>query len=99
MFDSFKKSEEPTAIDIAIAVVHASMIEYGPDEPEYEARLTYLERLTKLKTENRRPRVNPDTLVNAASGLLGVLVIVVYEQHHVMVSKAVGFLPKLLKST
>lgn len=49
--------------------------------------MQYLEGLHRLKAEERRPPVSRDTMLLVAGNLLGILVIVAYEQRHVMTSK------------
>jgi len=75
--------------DEPIEVVLHEMKTYGPDTPEFATQLTYLERLTAMKDKTKSVmRVSPDTLVTAGAGLLGIVIIVAYEQAHPMVSKA-----------
>lgn len=81
-------------LDDPIQRVLVELEQQGPDSPDYPALLSYLERLTRLKTEQRRDRVSLDTLAIVAGNLLGILVIVAYEQKHVMVSKGMGFILK-----
>ena len=64
---------------------------------EYTTQLGYLERLNALKTTQRRNRVSPDQMALVAGNLLGILIIVAYEQKHAMVSKATGFLIRTQK--
>jgi hypothetical protein len=87
MLRRFRKDDEPTPIDEQIDAVLASMTTYTPDSKEYQLLLGYLERLTNLKTKTRRQPVSPDTMALIAGNLLGILVIVAYEQKHVMTSK------------
>jgi hypothetical protein len=58
------------------------------DSDEYETLLSRLERLHKLREGNKPKRVSRDTLATIAGNLAGILVIVMYEQKHVMTSKA-----------
>lgn len=94
MFGSSRKNEQPE-LDAAIARVSEEMVTYGPDAPEYSDLLSKFERLVRLKAEIRPKNVSPDALVNAGGSILSILVIVAYEQKHVMVSKALGFVQKL----
>lgn len=66
------------------------------DSDEYKAALARYRDLKILQTETQSKKVSPDTLVNAAASVLGILVIVMYEQKAVMASKAVGFVKKLI---
>jgi hypothetical protein len=67
------------------------MNEVGPDSEEYSALVEHLDRLAKMKAEERRNRVSPDTMAIVAGNLVGVLIIVAYERSHVMTSKGLGF--------
>jgi hypothetical protein len=76
--------------DEPIDTVLQEMKTYGPDTPEFATQLTYLERLSAMKstTASKIMKISPDTLVTAGAGLLGIVIIVAYEQAHPMVSKA-----------
>lgn len=93
MFRSPFKSE-PSDLDDAIDSVHARMTYLGPGSDEYSDLLDHLERLRKLKAESRFKRPDPNTIILVAGNLLGILVIVAYEQKHVMTSKGLGFVLK-----
>lgn len=88
------KLKEPTGIDAIIARVLLEMEMYGPESEDYDKLLTYLERLEKVRRESARPMVSADTAAIVGGNLLGILIIVMYEQKHVMVSKAVSFVMK-----
>lgn len=83
---------KPSQLDKAIDKVYKSLETFAPEDPEYALAMDKLERLMKLKTENRRKQVSGDTLVTVGGTLLGILCIVAYEQKHVMVSKAMALL-------
>lgn len=85
---------ESTQLDLIIIKVLDEMIEYGPHQPEYPMLLEQLQKLTALKTTERRDRVSPDTVALVAGNLLGILVIVSYERTHVMMSKGLGLILK-----
>jgi len=93
MFGQPRKQSNPKLED-AIDRVLSEMLEYGPDHEDYSNNIGYLERLTALKTNTRRQRVSPDQMALVAGNLLGILVIVAYEQKHVMASKGLGFVMK-----
>jgi hypothetical protein len=84
----FKK--EPSDLNAPRFEVLKKMQQYGPDNDEFPRLLDYLERLTRMKHEESRFRVSPDTMAIVAGNLLGILIIVAYEQKHVMVSKGLG---------
>lgn len=59
-----------------------------PGTDEYAKTSAHLERLIKLKAEYRPKRVNPDTVAIVVGNLVGILIIVMYEETHVITSKA-----------
>lgn len=47
------------------------------------------------KAESRKLPVSPDVLTAAGAHILGILLILAYEQKHVLTSKAMSFVPKI----
>ena len=85
--------EKPSIYDEPIAAVLTEMNTYGPDSPEYPALLANLERLSSMKTNTKNiMRISPDTLAIVAGNLMGILIIVAYEQSHPMTSKGLNFI-------
>ncbi len=82
-----QKSESVKSIDTLIESVLAEMRMMGVDSEEYPRLMTYLERLHELKAKERPQRVSRDTVALIAGNLVGILLIVAYEQEHVMTSK------------
>lgn len=93
MFGPFGKNDHPE-LKKPIDRVLSEMEEHGPDSPEYSNLLSYLERLIALKRGNSPSRVSPDTMMTVVGNIFGILVIVAYEQKHVMSSKGLGFIGK-----
>ncbi len=93
MFGVFK-GDEPSIYDEPIKQILANMDEYGPDSPEYTTLMNHLEGLVRIRAEHRPKRISPDTMAIVAGNLMGILIIVAYEQKHVMTSKAMGFILK-----
>ena len=83
-----------SVIDEPITAVLNDMNTYGPDSEEYSQLVDHLDRLIRLKQEEKRSRVSPDTMAIVAGNLLGILIIVAYEHNHVMASKATNFVLK-----
>jgi hypothetical protein len=77
--------------DEAINRVLGELKEADLGSEEYMDRLSHLERLSRLRNEQQNHRVSPDTMAIIATNLLGILIIVGYEQGHVMASKSLGF--------
>ncbi len=93
MFGVFERNE-PTIYDDLIQKILSEMHEYGPDTSEYSALMRHLEDLTRIRAGNRSSRISPDTMAIVVGNLAGILIIVAYEQKHVMTSKAMGFIIK-----
>ena len=77
-----------STLDRLIAEAEAEMLTIDAESEEYKALLGNLERLRKLKDDNRPKRLDRNTIALVAGNLLGILIIVAYEQKHVMTSKA-----------
>jgi len=82
----------PSVLDEHIADILDRMKQYGPDNDEYPKLVEQLERLNKLKSEERRFKFSSDTMLIVGGNLIGILIIVAYEQKHVIVSKGLGFI-------
>lgn len=87
-----KKRE--SILDEPIAKVLTEMNTFSPETKEYQAAIDHLDRLMRMKAEERNRRISWDTVAIVAGGFLQVLVIVAYEQKHVMTSKGLGFVIK-----
>lgn len=70
------------------------MIENGPDTEEYETYLSYLERVKAIRPSVDKTPLNPNNMSLVLGNLLGIVIIVIYEQKHVFTSKAQALLLK-----
>lgn len=86
MFGLFE-TDEPTKLDELITTLENELDAVGPRSEEYNDILKRLERLYELRLNDRPKRVSPDTLALIAGNLAGILLIVAYEQKHVITSK------------
>jgi hypothetical protein len=93
MLERFTK-KKPSVLDEHISDILDKMKMYGPDNEEYPRLIEQLERLNKLKCKERRFKFSPDTMLIVGGNLIGILIIVAYEQKHVIVSKGLGFIGK-----
>jgi hypothetical protein len=82
---------KPSEFDEAVNRVLANLKEIDLGTEEYVERLAYLERLNKLRSEERSRKVSPDTMAIVAANILGILIVVGYEQGNVIASKGLGF--------
>lgn len=74
--------------DEPIDKVLEGMRTYGVEDPEFTKLLDQLERLTRMKAEKANKPVSNDTLAIVAGNLMGILIMVAYEQKHVVTSNA-----------
>jgi len=82
------KKEQRTSIDPLIIAVVEEMTMYGPEADEYPALLEKLERLMKVKTKTRRPRLTPDAVISGVGTLAAVALIAIIERDGPITSKA-----------
>lgn len=87
MLKDYFTTETTTPVDSLIDSVLEEMHNKGVTSDEYPELMAYLERLYALKAKARREPVSRDTVALIAGNLLGILLIVAYEQKHVMTSK------------
>ena len=89
----FNKNHDPNQDELVarIKTIHTRMRTLGPEHPEYKEMLEYLERLEALKPERPKP-LSLETVLQASSQLMSILVIVHYEQANVLTSKAINMM-------
>ena len=85
MKNPFKKK---SILDDPINKILVKMDNTEPYSEEYVLLLTNLAGLVKLQSEERSNRVSPDTMAVVVSNILGILIIVGYEQGHVVGTRA-----------
>ncbi len=83
----FFRNEKTTPVDDLIESVLDEMRLVGVDSDEYPKLMTYLERLYEVKANERQSPVSRDTVALIAGNLMGILLIIAYEQKHIMSSK------------
>lgn len=71
------------------------MISYGPGTPEFTRNRKEFEKIKKLQKTESKQRPDSNTIFLGCVHLLGIVVIVAYEQKHVFASAAKNFIPKL----
>lgn len=83
----FTKKEE-TALDVLVTDLLSRMAKLDPYSEEYTELMNALERLYKLKTVEQPKQVSGDTVALIVGNLVGIVIVVAYEQKHVITSKA-----------
>ena len=94
MINLNRKEPKRTALDEHIDATLVQMETLDRTSDEYAELLSQYERLTALKTDNGQGRVSRDTLALVIGNLVGILIIVAYEQKHVLSSKS---LPQIIR--
>lgn len=94
MLEKFFGDDTTSSLDGQINAVLSKMGEIGVDADEYPTMVGHLERLTAIKKNQKQDAVKADTLAIIAGNLLGILLIIAYEQKHVMTSKGFSQLIK-----
>jgi ferritin-like metal-binding protein YciE len=84
-----------TDLEEAMSNLYASLSQHEEDTETYAKMVEQLVKLHALQMAERRPRVSVDTLAAIAANLGGILIIVGYEQKHILTSKALGFIRKI----
>lgn len=87
MLRDFFSNDTASPVDDQIDAVLDEMGRAGVNSDEYPKLLTLLERLSELKEKQIREPLSRDTVAMIAGNLLGILLIVAYEQKHVMTSQ------------
>jgi exopolyphosphatase/pppGpp-phosphohydrolase len=93
MFNTTKNHD--SGLEVAI---DNALKELSGHEAHSEEYASIVDQLTSLYALKESPsRVSKDTLVAVAGNLAGILLIINYEQRHVVASKALGFVGKFAK--
>jgi hypothetical protein len=92
----FKKQPAYTdkQLEVAIDRIYSDMETNATDSPEYITLMTNLSKLTALRVPTKDRRPSADTLAVVMGNIMGILVIVAYEQKHAMTSKGLNFILK-----
>lgn len=88
----FKRKQ--TALDEAIAIAIRTLDEYDPTSAEYQKIIDNLEKLYKMKTQERSVGVSLDTIAIIAGNLLITGLILGYEKTGTITSKALNYVIK-----
>lgn len=98
MFKPKHTVKEKTGLELAIERLHSDMQAEDPDTDKYAKmadNLTKLYKLREFDKNDEQYRPSADTLTIVLGNLSAVLIIVAYEQKHVITTKATSFLQKL----
>lgn len=90
----FRIQTKPTVLDETIDAALAELKELKTTDPVYKTTLDHVKELYKLKEQTTPKRVSPDTMATVLGNLAGIVLILNYEQAHVVTSKALSFVLK-----
>lgn len=82
------------SIDDEIDNVLKFMEKYKPDSEEYGAAVHNLKELCEARSKKASRLVELDTIIVAATNILGIVLILNHEQLHVITTKAITFVMK-----
>lgn len=86
--------KEVTLLDKAIMNAEAELGATAPDDDKYGIILERLTRLHKVRNETKTFQVSPDTLVMAATNLIGIILIIKHERFEIITTRAMSMLSK-----
>lgn len=92
----FKPNPLTVKLDENISAAHDALKAEEPETEKYKQIREQLTELYKIRNETRSRRVSPDTLASVTANLLGIGIIVGHERVHIVTSKALGFIKKLV---
>lgn len=91
-----QKPIEKTGLDKIIDDLQSEMAGASGDSDEYAKMADQLVKLMELKANIGPKRISADTKATIIANLAGILIIVGHERTHIVTSKALGFVRKLL---
>lgn len=83
--------KKPSGLDVAMNEIYSEMQGFTSDSEEYCKMTDQLLKLHSMKAVDKSRRVSPDTIVTVGANVLGIILILHYEQVHVLTSKALQF--------
>ena len=84
-----------TPLEVSIECAHAELQALDPHSEEYGRAVDNISRLEKIQLSKRMPSLSPDTIIIAATNLLGIILILNHERAGNFIgTKALSFVPK-----
>jgi hypothetical protein len=85
-------SKTKTYVDDEIRRMMIVLQEKSPDSKEYGETLEQLQKLHKIRQDEKPDRVSADAKFQGAVSILGIVTILQYEHLHPIASKAMSFI-------
>lgn len=89
--EKLTKRDKRTNLEKEIDAVLVRMSSIDSDTKEYTAMAANLEMLYKAKANEKSRSISPDTIAVIVGNLLGIILIINYEQTGIITTKALGF--------
>lgn len=86
------KKDKRSLLEKEIDAAIASMAELSADSDEYAKIARNVEMLCKAKSYEKKSFVSPDTVIAVVANLLGIGLVIGYEQANVIRTKAMGMI-------
>jgi hypothetical protein len=86
--------KQKSNLDVEIDHVIDALNHLSPDADAYGDAVKNLEVLMKVRDCRNTPKISYDTIIIAATNILGIVLIMSFEQIHVIGTKAIGFVLK-----
>lgn len=93
MFKFINSNPEPSSLDRAI---ESALDDLSPYDDDYSKKVKAIATLHNLKQNEKPQRVSPDTKALIIGNLIGIGIIVTHERFHVISTKSLGFIRKLI---
>jgi hypothetical protein len=87
-------SPKPSELDKTIARALAELDRHAVGSEEYVKTLDILSKLMKLKADERPKQISKDTILVSVTNLLGIMLIIRYEQFNIVTTKAMNLAMK-----
>ena len=88
------RPQSKTLVDKELDRLFSDLRDHDVDSEKYAAILDRIVKLHKLQAEEKPKQVSPDTLVLAGTNILGILIILKFEQLNIITTKAMSFVQK-----
>ncbi|MET0786023.1 MAG: hypothetical protein ABWY25_04905 [Paenisporosarcina sp.] len=92
IFRKLFEERQKKPLEVQIDAVYRKMEVTEVDSPEFDTLLKGLERLIALKEKERPKRVSRDTVWQVLGSIGGILVIVIYENRHVITTRGFNWI-------
>lgn len=91
----FPAPKEKTRLDKEIDKLVLALGDHKATSVEYGKIVDQLNRLTKIRQEDKPDRVSPDTWAMIGANLFGIAMITWFERENIVTSKALGFISRI----